>query len=104
MASRWKRLSYEKTVSTGGLRLFRNLIEGGFISWSVLAPCTDREVAEQIALNSKPAIPVDLLSAELSKKPLLSGVTMFGSPWKMKVVVFLRERKQGAGHTGREIG
>ena len=82
LASRWKRLSYEKTVSTGGLRLFRSLIGGGFVSFAVSAPCTDRDVAEQIALNSVPVIPIDLLSAELSEKSLSKGRTMFGSPWK----------------------
>ena len=77
-----ERFSHKRTASAGGLKLFRNLIGNNHVSCTVPAPCTHRDVVEQIARKSQPVIPIDLLSPELSKTTLPRGRTIFGSPWE----------------------
>jgi hypothetical protein len=76
----WKSYSSEKTSKNGGLELFREFIEENFVSCTVPAPCTDRNIAEAIAGKATLPIPIDLLSSELNENVHQRGVVIFGSP------------------------
>jgi hypothetical protein len=75
----WGRFIYRKTVSTGGGKLYRHVIKENTISFTVPAPCTDRDIVNQIAAQSMHPIPIDLISAELA---IVSsrGEVCFGCP------------------------
>lgn len=74
----WSRFSYQRTVSEGGRKVYREMVVDNFISHSVPAPCTHREVVEQIAKNSRKRIPVDSLPNDLATNIFPRGQTIFG--------------------------
>jgi hypothetical protein len=76
----WQRFNYEKTFEWGGQNLYQDLILGNFVSHSVRAPCTMREVVEQIARHSQKPIPIDALAGCLSQPVLPRSKVFFGSP------------------------
>lgn len=71
----WEHFSTEKTPPKS-----RSLILDNFASLTVPAPCTLRDVVEQIAKQSRNRIPIESLSDELNQPVLLRGKTIFGSP------------------------
>jgi hypothetical protein len=76
----WRHFNYQKTFEAGGEKLYDDLILGNFISHSVRAPCSMREVVEHIALHSQKPIPIESL-AECLRQPVLSrGRVLFGCP------------------------
>jgi hypothetical protein len=74
----WRHFNFDKTSETGGRKLCEDLVLGNFISHSVPAPCTMREVIEQIALHSQKPIPVGLLVDSLTLPVLSRGKVLFG--------------------------
>src|SRR5665213_140684 len=54
---RWSRFSAVQTTITKGRKLYRDLILNNIVSCSVAAPCTHRDVVEQIARQSSKQIP-----------------------------------------------
>jgi hypothetical protein len=74
----WQHFNSEKTSEMGGRKLCEDLVLGNFISHSILAPCTMREIVEQIALHSQRPIPVDLLVDSLALTILPRGRVLFG--------------------------
>jgi len=58
----WRRFSYEKTSKTSE---FRESPIYNFVSLAIPAPCTNRDVVEQVAKESR--IPIESLSDELEQ-------------------------------------
>jgi hypothetical protein len=71
----WRHFSSEKTPPN-----FCNLILNNFASLTIPAPCTLRDVVEQIAKQSRNRIPIESLSDNLSQPVLLRAITIFGPP------------------------
>jgi hypothetical protein len=71
----WEHFSSEKTPPN-----CRGLIFNNFASLTVPAPCTLRDVVEQIAKQSRNRIPIESLSDELNQSVLLRATTIFGAP------------------------
>jgi hypothetical protein len=78
--ARWGRFNYQRTLQTNGQKLYDDLILGNLISHSVSAPCTMREVVEQIARHSQKPIPIEHLAECLNSPVLPRGKALFGSP------------------------
>jgi hypothetical protein len=76
----WQRLNYQRTLEAGGRELYDDLILANFISHSASAPCTMREVVEQIAQHSRKPIPIESLADCLIRPMLSRGKTLFGCP------------------------
>src|ERR1700731_5415603 len=74
----WKRFNSKKTTATGGTKLFRTAILENVVNCTVPAPCTDREVLEQIARQAKPPIPIESLPDVLNETVHPRGRTLFG--------------------------
>jgi hypothetical protein len=74
----WQHFNYDKTSETGGRKLCEDVVLGNFISYSIPAPCTMREIVEQIALHSQRSIPVDSLVDSLALPILPRGKVLFG--------------------------
>lgn len=74
----WRRFNSKKTIATGGTKLFRTAILENVVNFTVPAPCTDRDVLEQIAGQSKPPIPIESLPDVLNKTVHPRGQTLFG--------------------------
>jgi len=74
----WQHLNRQKTLQAGGQELYHDLILGNFISHSVRAPCTMRDVVEQIARHSQKQIPIESLADCLSQPVFPRGQVLFG--------------------------
>jgi len=68
----WRSFSYERTSKTSK---FRDLLIYNFVSLSVPAHRTNRDVVEQIATESH--IPIESLSADLNEPVFTRGQTIF---------------------------
>jgi hypothetical protein len=77
----WERFDYERTVAAGGADLCCKLHRDSFISCTVAATCTFRDVVEQLVTRSRPPIAIDRLASELEKTVLVRARTIFGSTW-----------------------
>jgi hypothetical protein len=75
----WQHFNYQKTVEAGGRKLYDDLILGNFTSHSVSAPCTMREIVEQIAQHSQKRVPIESLTDCLSGPQLSRALALFGS-------------------------
>jgi hypothetical protein len=73
----WKRFNSKKTIATGGSKLFRTAVLENVVNCTVSAPCTDRDVLEQIARQSKP-IPIESLPDVLNETVHPRGRTLLG--------------------------
>jgi hypothetical protein len=78
---RWERFDNERTVATGGADLCCKLDRDSFLSFTVAATCTCRDVVEQLVTRSHPPIAIDRLASELEKTVLIRAQTIFGSAW-----------------------
>lgn len=76
----WSRLRYEMTKLDGGQKMFRELLLNNFVSCSVPATCTHRDMVMAIAQYSQKPIPIKHLANHLDTHRTLRGHTVFGLP------------------------
>jgi hypothetical protein len=76
----WSRFSLQRTTSDGGRKFYRQFIVDNFISYSIPAPCSHREIVEQIAKHSRERIPVESLPKDLANTVFARGNVIFGFP------------------------
>jgi hypothetical protein len=76
----WFRFSSEQTTKTRGLKLYRESILNNFVSCTLAAPWTERDLVEQIARQSEKRIPIESLPSDLSRDVFPRGRTVFGFP------------------------
>ncbi len=72
--------SHEETIRSGGGHLYDDLIAENFISHSVGAPYTVRELIEEIAQHSNKPIPIESMNATFGEEIAPRGRTFFGNP------------------------
>jgi hypothetical protein len=75
---RWRRFNSRKTSAIGGTKLFRHAILENIVSCTVPAPCTDRDIVEQIAAQAQKPIPIESLPDVLSQQVRYRGRACFG--------------------------
>ena len=78
--SYWVRYDYKRTKNSGGERRYKEWVGSNFANLTVSAPCTDRDVIEQIARNATKPMPIDLLSPCLSERIHPRSSTYFDTP------------------------
>ncbi len=72
--------SQEETIRSGGEQLYNDLIAANFISHSVGASRTIRELIEELAANSNKPIPIDSIRATFGEQRTPRGSVFFGNP------------------------
>ena len=75
---RWRRFNSRKTSAIGGTKLFRHAILENVVSCTVQAPCTNRDIVEQIAAQAKEPIAIESLPDVLSQQVHCRGRVCFG--------------------------
>jgi hypothetical protein len=78
--TRWPHFSSQRTIISGGQKLFRGLISDNFISSSIKGPCTHREVVMQIVKHSDKPLKLESIPKELGSCILPRGNILFGNP------------------------
>ena len=78
----WSRFRRESLNSAISRKRLRDLLLHNFVSTSVRAPCSHRDVVERIAADARMPIPIDYLCSELGDKVFSRGRAVFGSPGK----------------------
>ena len=73
--SSWIRFSPERTEQEGGSELFRTLIVDNWISYTVQAPWTPRDIVQEISGHSNTPIPIQSVADELREKVGGRGLT-----------------------------
>lgn len=77
----WSRFEGERTCRAGFSRLEQDWRNGNYVSCTIPAPCTHKDIVEQVAAKSVRPIPIDALPPVLSTTVLSRGVAIFGPPW-----------------------
>ena len=72
--------SHEETIRSGGEQLYNDLIAANFISHSVGASRTVRELIEELAAHSNKPIPIDSIRAAFGERRAPRGSVFFGNP------------------------
>ncbi|HEY5027836.1 MAG TPA: hypothetical protein VIK39_05460 [Candidatus Angelobacter sp.] len=75
---RWERFNSNKTSTNGGTELFRGAILENVVNCTVPAPCTGRDIVEQIATQAQKTIPIESLPDVLSQQVHCRAKTCFG--------------------------
>ena len=76
----WARFNLKKTIAQGGNKILGDLILNNVVSYTVLGPCTHRDVIEQIAQHSQTRIPIESLASDLGQQILPRGSVAYGFP------------------------
>lgn len=79
-ASSTEAFSHEETIRAGGEQLYNELIAANFISHSVSASCSVREVIEELAVHSNKPIPIDSVRGISGEQRTIRGRSFFGNP------------------------
>ncbi len=75
-----ERFSHEETIRSGGEQIYNDLIASNFISHSVGASRTTRELIEELAAHSNKPIPIDSIRATFGEQRYPRGRGFFGNP------------------------
>jgi hypothetical protein len=78
--TRWPHFSAQRTIISGGQKLFRELILDNHVSSSLKGPCTHHDVVMHITKHAAKPVEIESIPKELGLRVLLRGKIVFGHP------------------------